>query len=86
MDGSATDDPALNAAQTALAPIGASPVINGQYLATQTGLNVSNCQAGSNLVIQITRNSSTKDTNTDTAVAAKWVELTFGRVIDAAKR
>jgi hypothetical protein len=86
MDGSATDDPALNAAQTASAPIGTSPVVNGQYLASGTGLNVLNCQAGSNLEIQITRNNSGTDTNKDPAVGAKWVELTFRRVINAAKR
>jgi hypothetical protein len=86
MDGSATDDPALNAVDTASALIGASAAVNGQYLATKTGLNVSTCQAGSNLVIQITRNNSGKDTNIDTAVGAKWVELTFGRLINASNR
>jgi hypothetical protein len=86
MDGSATDDPVLNAAGTASAPIGTSAVVNGQYLATQTGLNVSNCQPGYNLVIQITRDNTGVDTNSDAAVAAKWVELTFGRTVNSGNR
>jgi hypothetical protein len=82
IDGTATDDPVLNAAQTATATIASSGVANAEYVATQTGLNMAGCQPGSNLVVEITRDTSPKDTNGDLAVAAKWVEITFGRTLN----
>jgi hypothetical protein len=87
-DGSMTDDPPLGAVQTVSIAIGSgsSAVINGQYVAAQTLTSLSSCQAGYNLVLQIKRNNSGTDTNADLAVAAKWVELTFGRTMNGQKR
>ena len=87
MDGSATDDPPLNAVQPAIATIGGSVVAGGQYVATPlSSLSKAGCQPGSNLVIKVTRNNSGGDTNPDAAVSAKWLELTFGRTMNHTNR
>jgi hypothetical protein len=86
LGGTTTDDPALNAAQTISYTIGSTSVSGAEYLATLTALNMTGCSAGNNLVLAITRNNSGADTNTDTAVAAKWAELTFGRTMNSTNR
>jgi hypothetical protein len=84
--GSATDDPTLNAAQTVSSTIGSSAVAGGEYLAVLTAVTTTGCSPGNNFIVAITRNSSGADTNTDAAVAAKWIEVTFSRTITAANR
>jgi hypothetical protein len=84
--GSATDDPALNAAQTVSSTIGSSAVAGGEYLAVLTAVTMTGCAAGNNFIVAITRNNSGADTNTDAAVAAKWIELTFSRTINSTNR
>ncbi len=86
LGGTSTDDPVLNAAQTISYTIGSTSVSGGEYLATLTALNMTGCSAGNNLVLAITRNNSGADTNTDTGVAAKWAELTFGRTMNSTNR
>ena len=86
VDGSMTDDPPLNAAQIAPATVPQNAAANGQYVAVLAALTKTGCQAGANLVLAITRDNSGADTNIDPAVAAKWVELTFGRLINGANR
>jgi len=86
MDGTVTDDPPLNAMQPAISMIGGSVVSGGQYVATLTGLSKFGCQPGYNLVIKITRNNAGGDNNIDTAVSAKWLELTLGRIMNQANR
>jgi hypothetical protein len=61
-------------------------VSGAEYLTLLTALNTSGCSAGNNFVLAITRNNSGADTNTDTAVAAKWAELTFGRTMNSTNR
>ncbi|MGB8543558.1 MAG: hypothetical protein WCD49_18160 [Candidatus Acidiferrales bacterium] len=86
LTGASTDDPVLNAVQTVSSTIGSTAVSGGEYLALLTALNMTGCSAGNNLVLAITRNNSGADTNTDTAVAAKWAELTFGRTMNSTNR
>jgi hypothetical protein len=86
LTGTSTDDPVLNAAQTVSSTIGSTAVSGAEYLTLLTALNMTGCSAGNNLVLAITRNNSGADTNTDTAVAAKWAELTFGRTINSTNR
>jgi hypothetical protein len=86
LTGTATDDPVLNAAQTVSSTIGSTAVSGAEYLTLLTALNTTGCSAGNNFVLSITRNNSGADTNTDTAVAAKWAELTFGRTINSTNR
>jgi hypothetical protein len=86
LTGTSTDDPVLNAAQTVSSTIGGTAVSGAEYLTLLTALNMTGCSAGNNLVLAITRNNSGADTNTDAAVAAKWVELTFGRTINSTNR
>ena len=86
LTGSVTDDPVLNAAQTVSSTVGSTAVSGAEYLTLLTGMNTTGCSAGNNLVLAITRNNSGSDTNTDTAVAAKWAELTFGRTMNSTNR
>jgi hypothetical protein len=86
LTGTSTDDPVLNAAQTVSSTVGSTAVSGAEYLTLLTALNMTGCSAGNNLVLAITRNNSGADTNTDTAVAAKWAELTFGRTINSTNR
>jgi hypothetical protein len=86
LTGTATDDPVLNAAQTVSSTVGSTAVSGAEYLTLLTALNMTGCAAGNNFVLAITRNNSGSDTNTDTAVAAKWAELTFGRTINSTNR
>ena len=86
LTGTSTDDPVLNAAQTVSSTIGGTAVSGAEYLTLLTALNMTGCSAGNNLILAITRNNSGADTNTDTAVAAKWAELTFGRTINSTNR
>jgi len=86
LTGTSPDDPALNSAQTVSSTIGSTAVSGGEYLTILTALNMTGCSAGNNLVLAITRNNSGADTNTDTAVAAKWAELTFGRTMNSMNR
>ena len=86
LTGTSTDDPVLNAAQTVSSTIGSTAVSGAEYLTLLTALNMTGCSAGNNLVLAIARNNSGADTNTDTAVAAKWAELTFGRTINSTNR
>jgi hypothetical protein len=84
IDGTMTDDPLLTVAlPPASLLVGA--VSNAEYAVVQTGLPVTSCRPGYNLVIQITRDS-TVDTNSDPGVAAKWAELTFGRTVNNTNR
>jgi len=85
-DGSMNDDPVLNAVQTLQYPITSGAASGGQYAVVLAGLNPTGCAPGSNMVIKITRNHSGVDTNIDTAVAAKWAELTLSRIVTAASR
>jgi hypothetical protein len=85
-DGTATDDPALNALQAASVTTGASQVSGGQLCATKTALTMTGAVAGYNMEVSIVRNNSGTDTNTDTAVAVKYVTLTYGRSMNASNR
>jgi hypothetical protein len=86
LTGTSTDDPVLNAAQTVSSTVGSTAVSGAEYLTLLTAMNTTGCSAGNNLVLAITRNNSGSDTNTDTAVAAKWAELTFGRTMNSTNR
>ncbi len=86
LSGTATDDPVLNAAQTVSTTVGSTAVSGAEYLTLLTAMNTTGCSAGHNFVLAITRNNSGSDTNTDTAVAAKWAELTFGRTMNSTNR
>src|SRR5262249_48939548 len=83
-DGTANDDAGFSLSPVLLVSqsIGLGAVLGGQYVATRTGLLTgSSCQPGYNFIIKITRDNNGGDTNPDLAVAAKWLELSFGRVI-----
>lgn len=86
VNGTATDDPALNSSQAASVTTGASQVSGGQLCATLTSMTMTGSVAGYNMEVAITRNNSGTDTNTDTAVAVKYATLTFGRSMNAANR
>ena len=86
LSGTVTDDPVLNTAQTVSTTVGSTAVSGAEYLTLLTGMNTTGCSAGNNFVLAITRNNSGSDTNTDTAVAAKWAELTFGRTMNSTNR
>jgi len=85
-DGTATDDPALNTANAVNATNGASNISGGEQIANSSSLTTTGCVAGYDLDLVITRNNTGTDTNTDTAVAVKWAELTFSRTMNAANR
>lgn len=78
VDGTTTDDPALNALQALSVTTGASQVSGGELAGTKTGLTMTGCVADYNFEIAITRNNSGTDTNTDTAVGLKFAEITTG--------
>jgi len=86
MDGTVTDDTPLSPPlQTSAAIANNLPVAGGQYVATLTGLLFGRgCQPGYSLIVKVMRDSS--DTNPDAAVSAKWLELTFGRIMNQANR
>jgi hypothetical protein len=86
--GAATDDPALNAAQTASFTIGASQVSGGAFTFKKTALTMTSCAADSFFEIQITRDNSGTDTATNalTAAALKFAEITVGVTKNAANR
>src|ERR1700691_5821800 len=86
LTGTSTDDPVLNTAQTVSTTVGSTAVSGAEYLTLLTAMNTTGCSAGNNFVLAIRRNNSGSDTNTDTAVAAKWAELTFGRTMNSTNR
>jgi hypothetical protein len=76
--GAVTDDPALNSAQALSVTTGAAQVSGGMLTGSKTALTMTGCAADYNFEIAITRNNSGTDTNTDTAVALKFAEVTTG--------
>lgn len=86
VDGTATDDPALNALQALSVTTGASQVAGGELCGTLTGLTMTGSGAGYNFEIAITRNNSGTDTNTDTGVAVKYASIVLGVTKNAANR
>ena len=86
VDGTAADDPSLNALQALSVTTGASQVSGGELTGSKTSLTMTGCAADYNFEIAITRNNSGTDTNTDTAVAVKFAEVTTGVTKNAANR
>jgi hypothetical protein len=86
VDGTATDDPALNASQALSFTTGASQVSGGEICASLTGMTMTGSNPNYNFEVAITRNNSGTDTNTDTAVAVKSAELVMGVSKNAANR
>ena len=88
VDGTATDDPALNTLQAASVTIGASQISGGMLTFSKTGLTMTGCAANYNFEIALTRNNSGTDTATNTAAAVqlKFVEMTTGVTKNAANR
>lgn len=86
VNGTATDDPALNALQALSVTTGASQISGGMLTGTKTALTMTGCVADYNFEVAITRNNSGTDTNTDTAVGLKFSEITIGVSKNAANR
>jgi len=76
----------LNALQALSVTTGASQISGGELVGTKTALTMTGCAADRNFEIAITRNNSGTDTNTDTAVAVKFAEVTTGVTKNAANR
>jgi hypothetical protein len=86
VNGTATDDPALNASQALSVTTGASQVSGGELTGKLASMTMTGCVADYNFEIAITRNNSGTDTNTDTAVAVKFAEITTGVTKNATNR
>lgn len=86
VNGTATDDPTLNALQALSVTTGASQISGGELVGTKTGLTMTGCAADRNFEVVVTRNNSGTDTNTDTGVALKFAEITTGVTRNAANR
>jgi len=86
VNGTATDDPALNASQALSVTTGASQVSGGELTGKLTSMTMTGCVADYNFEVAITRNNTGTDTNTDTAVAVKFAELTTGVTKNATNR
>jgi hypothetical protein len=86
--GTATDDPSLNAAQSANVTIGASQVSGGGLTFSKTALTMTGCSADNFFEMKITRNNTGTDTATNalSAAALKFLEVTIGRSMNAANR
>lgn len=84
VDGTVTDDPALNAQQQLTVTIGASQVSGGELCGTLTAMTMTGSSPSYNFEVQIKRDAA--DTDTDTAVAMKYVEITIPVTRNAANR
>ncbi len=86
VNGTTTDDPVLNLQQIASLTTGSGAVSGGSFEMILSGVTMTGCAANFNLVVSITRDNSGTDTNTDTAVAVKYGELTFSRTMNGSNR
>lgn len=86
IDGTATDDPSLNALQALSVTTGASQISGGQLCGSLTAMTMTGSNPDYNFEIAITRNNSGTDTNTDTAVGVKSAEVIIGVTKNATNR